>query len=90
MADHELEWKPGIPRWVQVYDDLKGKIESGELAPGDQVPSVLRLQQLYGIATATGQKVHRALRKDGFIRTEPGMGSFVTELGVRSTPPSSS
>ncbi|TDB97429.1 GntR family transcriptional regulator [Nonomuraea longispora] len=58
---------------------MKGKIEHGELAPGDQVPSVLRLQQIYGIATATGQKVHRALRKDGLIRTEPGMGSFVVK-----------
>ncbi|MEV4375036.1 winged helix-turn-helix domain-containing protein [Nonomuraea sp. NPDC049637] len=62
---------------MQVYEDIKGKIESGEFAPGDQVPSVLRLQQIYGIATATGQKVHRALRNDGLIRTEPGMGSFV-------------
>ncbi|NRQ35760.1 winged helix-turn-helix transcriptional regulator [Nonomuraea sp. NN258] len=72
-----MEWKPGVPRWVQVYEHLKGKIESGELPPGSQVPSVLRLQQIYGIATATGQKVHRALRRDGLIRTEPGMGSFV-------------
>ncbi|MEV6158303.1 hypothetical protein AB0L53_49005 [Nonomuraea sp. NPDC052129] len=30
------------------------------------------------IANATGQKVMRALRADGLIRTEPGMGSFVT------------
>ncbi|WP_275888243.1 GntR family transcriptional regulator [Nonomuraea lactucae] len=66
-----------MPRRIQVYEDIRSKIESGELAPGDQVPSVLRLQQIYGIATATGQKVHRALRRDGLIRTEPGMGSFV-------------
>ncbi|MDP4503794.1 GntR family transcriptional regulator [Nonomuraea turcica] len=79
MVDQEQEWKPGIPRWVQVYEILKGEIERGELAPGDQVPSVLKLQQMYGIATATGQKVHRALRRDGLIRTEPGMGSFVAE-----------
>ncbi|WP_308164720.1 GntR family transcriptional regulator [Nonomuraea sediminis] len=84
MADQELAWKPGIPRWVQVYEDLKAKIESGELAPGDQVPSVLRLQEIYGIATATGQKVHRALRRDGLIRTEPGMGSFVVERPVNT------
>ncbi|MFG3439274.1 hypothetical protein ACGF0J_18680 [Nonomuraea sp. NPDC047897] len=32
----------------------------------------------FGIANATGQKVMRALRADGLIRTEPGMGSFVT------------
>ncbi|NAS22387.1 GntR family transcriptional regulator [Herbidospora sp. NEAU-GS84] len=58
---------------------MKGQIERGEFAVGDQVPSVLALQEIYGIATATGQKVHRALRQDGLIRTEPGMGSFVIE-----------
>ncbi|MFC4007951.1 GntR family transcriptional regulator [Nonomuraea purpurea] len=85
MADQELEWRPGIPRWVQVYEILKGEIESGKRAPGDQVPSVLRLQQMYGIATSTGQKVHRALRKDGLIRTEPGMGSFVAERPAKAS-----
>ncbi|GAB1819321.1 GntR family transcriptional regulator [Herbidospora sp. RD11066] len=62
-----------------MYEDIKGQIERGELAAGDQVPSVLGLQEIYGIATATGQKVHRALRQDGLIRTEPGMGSFVVQ-----------
>ncbi|MEO3871311.1 GntR family transcriptional regulator [Nonomuraea sp. B12E4] len=84
MVDQELEWKPGVPRWVQVYEVIKGQIESGKLAPGDQVPSVLKLQEIYGIATATGQKVHRALRKDGLIWTAPGMGSFVVERPVEA------
>lgn len=79
MSGDEWTWKPGIARWVQVYEDIKGQIERGELQPGDQVPSVLQLQAIYGIATATGQKVHRALRRDKLIRTEPGMGSFVLD-----------
>lgn len=83
VSDHQ--WKSGVPRWVQIYELIKGQIERGELRPGDQVPSVLQLQATYGIATSTGQKVHRALRADGLIRTEPGMGSFVTE---RPTPES--
>ncbi|MET8140519.1 winged helix-turn-helix domain-containing protein [Sphaerisporangium sp. NPDC005288] len=65
------------PRWRQVYEIIRGQIEGGQLRPGDKVPSVIQLQAEYGIATATGQKVHRALRADGLIRTEPGMGSFV-------------
>ncbi len=68
-----------------MYEDIKGQIERGELSAGDQVPSVLGLQEIYGIATATGQKVHRALRQDGLIRTEPGMGSFVMESPTNET-----
>ncbi|WP_459804014.1 GntR family transcriptional regulator [Herbidospora sp. RD11066] len=60
-----------------MYEDIKGQIERRELTVGDQVPSVLRLQEIYGIATATGQKVYRALRQDGLTWTEPGIGSFV-------------
>ncbi len=33
----------------------------------------------FGIATSTGQKVHRALCEEGLIYTEPGMGSFVVK-----------
>ncbi|MFG1959102.1 GntR family transcriptional regulator [Nonomuraea sp. NPDC049028] len=79
--DQGWEWQPGIPRWVQVYEEIKRQIETGELLPDDQVPSVLQLQAIYGIATATGQKVHRALRADGLIFTSPGMGSFVKAQG---------
>jgi DNA-binding transcriptional regulator YhcF (GntR family) len=43
------------------------------------VPSVLGLQAEFGIAAATGQKVHRALRDEGLIYTEPGLGSFVSQ-----------
>jgi GntR family transcriptional regulator len=40
---------------------------------------VIQLQAEFGIATATGQKVMRALREEGLIETVSGMGSFVVE-----------
>ncbi len=54
------------------------RIRSGEYKAGERIPSLLDLVDEFGIANATGQKVMRALRADGLIRTEPGMGSFVT------------
>lgn len=72
-----MEFQPDVPRWRQVRDVIARRIEAGEYAPGTRVPSVLQLQGEFGIATATGQKVHRALRADGLIYTEPGLGSFV-------------
>ncbi len=44
-----------------------------------RIPSVIQLQQEFGIAGATGQKVHRQLRDDGLIYTKPGVGSFVAQ-----------
>ncbi|MFG1957551.1 GntR family transcriptional regulator [Nonomuraea sp. NPDC049028] len=54
------------------------RIRTGEYKPGERIPSLVDLIEEFGIANATGQKVMRALRADGLIRTEPGMGSFVT------------
>lgn len=33
----------------------------------------------FGIATMTAHKVHRSLRAEGLIYTEPGMGSYVSK-----------
>ncbi|MFD3535253.1 GntR family transcriptional regulator [Streptomyces sp. NPDC058664] len=57
---------------------LRQRIEDGTYPPRSRVPSVLQLQAEFGIAAATGQKVHRSLREQGLIYTEPGLGSFVT------------
>ncbi|MFF7675282.1 hypothetical protein [Actinacidiphila glaucinigra] len=40
----------------------------------------MELQQEFGIAVATGQKVLRQLRDDGLAVMYPGLGTFVTEL----------
>lgn len=74
-----IEWAPDRPRWKQVADIVRERIADGTYAPGTRVPSVIQLQAEFGIAAATGQKVHRALREEGAIYTEPGMGSFVTK-----------
>lgn len=72
-----IEWRGSQPRWRQVYDLIKGQIETGKLAAGERVPSILEMHAEYGIANVTAQKVIRQLREDGLIHTEPGLGSFV-------------
>ncbi|MGQ4513728.1 GntR family transcriptional regulator [Streptomyces sp. DW26H14] len=78
-----IEFAPDQPRWRQVAEVIRGRIADGTYAARSRVPSVLQLQAEFGIATATGQKVHRALREEGLIYTEPGMGSFVTSRPER-------
>lgn len=58
---------------------MRERIADGTYPPGTRIPSVLQLQSEFGIAGATGQKVHRALREEGAIYTEPGLGSFVSK-----------
>lgn len=74
-----IEFVPDQPRWRQVADVIRQRIDDGTYPPRTRVPSVLQLQAEFGIAAATGQKVHRALREEGLIYTEPGLGSFVSQ-----------
>jgi GntR family transcriptional regulator len=73
-----VELKANQPRWRQVHAIIAERIRAGEYKAGERIPSLLDLVDEFDIANATGQKVMRALRADGLIRTEPGMGSFVT------------
>ncbi|MFK8847995.1 GntR family transcriptional regulator [Streptomyces sp. Ac-502] len=74
-----IEFAPGEPRWRQVARIIRQRIEDGTYQPGTRVPSVTEMLDEFGISTSTGQKVHRGLRAEGLIYTEPGMGSFVSK-----------
>jgi DNA-binding transcriptional regulator YhcF (GntR family) len=75
-----IEWEPDVPRWRQVAEVVRERIADGTYPPRTRVPSVMQLVHEFGIAQATAQKVHQGLRDEGLIYTEPGLGSFVTEL----------
>ncbi|MEV7971114.1 winged helix-turn-helix domain-containing protein [Sphaerisporangium sp. NPDC088356] len=77
------ELKPNRPRWKQVYEIIKGRIEDGTYPPGSRIPTVLELIGEFTLANMTAQKVYKALREDGLIYTEPGMGSFVVEVETK-------
>ncbi|MEE4420919.1 GntR family transcriptional regulator [Streptomyces bugieae] len=74
-----IEFAPDRPRWRQVADVIRQRIADGTYPPGTRVPSVIQLQEEFGIAVATSQKVNSGLRAEGLIYTEPGMGSFVAK-----------
>jgi DNA-binding GntR family transcriptional regulator len=80
---HVIELDETRPKWRQVADILRARIADGTYPPGSRVPSVVQLTEEFGIAVVTAQKVTRALREEGAIRTEVGMGSYVTGLPPR-------
>ena len=63
--------------WRQIAEIFRGRIASGELAPGDRLPSIASISQEYGVAMTTAQKVIVALRDEGLAVTSP-MGTFVS------------
>ena len=70
-----------MPPYQRIAADLRRRIESGELAPGDMVPSITRLTQEYGVSKGTAVKALDVLRRAGLTRTVAGWGTFVAERG---------
>lgn len=67
VIDPDSPW----PAWRQLADHLRGRIASGELAPGDRLPSEETLQQEWGIARNTVRKAIATLRADGLVDVDP-------------------
>lgn len=65
------------PIWRQVAAVVTERIADGTYPVGSKVPSVVELSAEFEIASSTVQKVFAALKADGLIRTEVGLGSFV-------------
>ncbi|MGY1580987.1 GntR family transcriptional regulator [Streptomyces sp. MN13] len=83
-----MQFAPDIPRWRQVAEVIRNRIEDGTYPPRTRVPSVMQIIAEFGIATATAQKVLQNLRKEGLIYTEPGLGSFVAQRPAETSTPS--
>lgn len=65
-------------RYRELYEIVRDRIQSGEFALGERIPSIAQLQEQYGISSPnTVRAAHDLLVRDGFIRTEQGRGAFV-------------
>ncbi|WP_328319721.1 TetR/AcrR family transcriptional regulator C-terminal domain-containing protein [Streptomyces sp. NBC_00388] len=67
-----------LPPYLRVAAGIRRRIESGELAPGDRVPSTRAIVRECGVAMATATKALAALRTEGLVRAVPGIGTVVT------------
>jgi GntR family transcriptional regulator len=65
--------------WLQMYEILRARIDSGELAPGARVPPVRALAREYGVAGETVSKAVARLREEGLVVTIRSWGTFVRE-----------
>jgi GntR family transcriptional regulator len=66
------------PVYLQLADILRDRIGSGELQPNRPIPSLVTLQQEYGIARGTAAKAVRKLVEEKLVKIVPGRGAYVT------------
>ncbi|MER5335595.1 winged helix-turn-helix domain-containing protein [Micromonospora sp. NPDC002717] len=70
---------PAMPKWARLADHIRQQIASGELVPGDKLPSTAQLCQEHGVSTIVVRQAIFALRTEGLVEGVQGVGVFVAE-----------
>jgi DNA-binding transcriptional regulator YhcF (GntR family) len=73
-----------VPIYMQIRNQIVMGISSGELAPGEQLPTVRALALEMGINTMTVSKVYQLLKSEGYIVTDRKNGARVRESITQS------
>jgi DNA-binding transcriptional regulator YhcF (GntR family) len=65
------------PPYQQIAAAIRQRITSGELRPGDRVPSTRQVVRDFGVAMATATRALAVLRDEGLVATRAGSGTVV-------------
>ncbi|SDN85709.1 GntR family transcriptional regulator [Lentzea jiangxiensis] len=77
MTDNAQSGRVG---YRDIADDLRRKIDSGELPPGSRVPGENDITSRYGVAPLTARHALDVLKSEGLIVAKRGSGTFVREF----------
>ena len=83
-----IETLPGKGRMVRgdaptqyeyrrIADELRSRIDSGELAAGDALPSEATIVETYGVARGTARQALADLEQAGLVEARHGKGRYV-------------
>jgi GntR family transcriptional regulator len=81
--DITVDFRSGVPIYIQIVEQIKDRLASGLLKPGDQLPTVRQMATDLRINFNTVARAYRLLDEAGMISTQHGRGTYF--LG--ETPP---
>ncbi len=82
----ELNRSGPKPLYQQLEEILKNKIESGNLAPHDMIPSENEIRKEFDLSRTTVRNVITQLVNEGLLYRVPGKGTFVAEPKISTQP----
>lgn len=65
------------PVYINIVEDIRNKVNNGDLKPGDDIPSETALCKEYDTSRMTVRKGLAILMNEGYIYSIPGKGYFV-------------
>ena len=77
----EVNFKSGMPAYLQIVDQVKLAAASGALRPGESLPGIRTLAEQLRVNRNTIAKAYAELEGQGVIDSQPGKGSFIRNNG---------
>ncbi len=75
----QINFKSGMPVYLQIVDQVKAAAASGALQPGEALPSIRPVAEELRVNRNTVAKAYSELESLGVIETLPGKGCFLKE-----------
>ena len=74
-----LDFRSGLPIYIQITDQIEQLVAGGTLKPGDQLPTVRALASELRVNFNTVARAYRLLDEAGVISTQQGRGTYIME-----------
>jgi GntR family transcriptional regulator len=68
--------------YADVADHFRTRIKSGELAPGDTLPSVAEIRDQFDVAAKTVSRALGVLKSEGLVTSRGSLGTVVAESPI--------
>jgi DNA-binding transcriptional regulator YhcF (GntR family) len=72
-----VDFRAPEPSYKQLADQLRDMILSGEIGPGEALPSLAQMVTETGLSMSTVQRAVRVLVSERLVATVPGRGIYV-------------
>ncbi len=87
MLPVHLQPESHVPLYIQLRDQLRALVNTGDLRPGDRIPASRELAVQLGVHRTTVANAYAELESEGLISGHVGRGTFICrESEVRKIP----
>ena len=76
----QLDFRSGLPIYIQIMNQIEGQVLGGTLKPGDQLPTVRAMASELRVNFNTVARAYRMLDEARIISTQQGRGTYITEV----------
>ncbi len=80
-----IDFRSSVPIYIQIVDQVRARVESGQLRTGDQLPTVRQMATALRVNFNTVARAYRILDEAGLISTQRGRGTYIWEKPSEET-----